>query len=109
MISARLAHLKNLHRYRYLHCPLTYSQADELLGLMSFVNKSKITAAGLSALLLNRFIVFPSGIFLWLLIKGDSAIAFLQNFPPRFGLSPQHIFSVSLLICFVSTSAPAKN
>lgn len=86
MIPARLGHRENLHRYKHLQCLLACLQADDLLFLMSFVNKSKITVTGLSALLLNGFVVLPSGIFLRLLIKADSAIAFLQNSPPSFEL-----------------------
>lgn len=65
---------------------------------MSFVNQSNSHPSGLPTLLLNRFIVFPSGIFLGLYIKADTTIAFLQNSLPSFGLwiRLQHTFSVCI-------------
>ena len=73
---------------------------------MSSVNKRKITATTSSYPLLNRFIVFPLGIFLELLVKADSEgrlIVFLPNSPLILGhfdtIRLPYIFPESLLIC----------
>lgn len=60
--------------------------------------EAKSHPPGLPNFLLNRFIVFPSGIFLGFLVKADSAIAFLQNSPPSFGFfeSGPSTYSLSL-------------